>query len=101
MRPNIFPALRYHDGHAAIDWLVRVFGFEAAAVFETPDGGVGHAELRLGTGLIAVNSAASTPPGSPWSGVGQGIHPARHHLDRVRLVHAPSHRLRKGLSIDR
>jgi len=88
MRPNIFPALRYHDGHAAIDWLVRVFGFEAAAVFETPDGGVGHAELRLGTGLIAVNSAASAPAGSPWSGVGQGIYvcvkDADAHHDRAR-----------------
>ena len=28
MKPNIFPALRYKDGHAAIDWLVRTFGFE-------------------------------------------------------------------------
>src|SRR5262245_21080221 len=88
MQPNIFPALRYRDGHAAIDWLVRVFGFEAAAVFKAPDGGVGHAELRLGAGLIAVNSAASTPPGSPWSGVGQGIYvcvkDADAHHDRAR-----------------
>jgi uncharacterized glyoxalase superfamily protein PhnB len=74
MRPNIFPALRYRDGHAAIDWLVRAFGFEATAVFDTPDGGVGHAELRLGPGVIGLNSANSTPSASPWSGVGQGIY---------------------------
>ena len=74
MRPNIFPALRYRDGHAAIDWLVRVFGFEATAVFDTPDGGVGHAELRLGPGVIGLNSANNTPSESPWSGVGQAIY---------------------------
>jgi uncharacterized glyoxalase superfamily protein PhnB len=74
MRPNIFPALRYRDGHAAIDWLVRAFGFEASGVFDTPDGGVGHAELRLGPGVIGLNSASSTPSASPWSGVGQGIY---------------------------
>ena len=36
MTPNIFPALRYRDGHAAIDWLVRAFGFEKQAVFDAP-----------------------------------------------------------------
>jgi uncharacterized glyoxalase superfamily protein PhnB len=81
MRPNIFPALRYRDGHAAIDWLVRAFGFEASAVFDTPDGGVGHAELRLGAGVIGLNSAASTPSASPWSGVGQGIYVSLQDVD--------------------
>jgi uncharacterized glyoxalase superfamily protein PhnB len=74
MKPNVFPALRYRDGHAAIDWLVRVFGFEAQAVFDTPDGDLGHAELRLGTGVVGLNSAAKTPAGSPWAGVGQGLY---------------------------
>ena len=34
MRPNIFPAVRYKDGHAAIEWLVRAFGFEKQAVYD-------------------------------------------------------------------
>ena len=74
MTPNIFPALRYRDGHQAIDWLVRVFGFEAQAVFDAPDGGVGHAQLRFGAGVIGLNSASSTPAGSPWATVTQGIY---------------------------
>jgi uncharacterized glyoxalase superfamily protein PhnB len=50
--PNIFPALRYNDANAAIDWLGRAFGFEAKAVHRGDDGAVQHAELRLGAGLI-------------------------------------------------
>lgn len=50
--PNIFPALRYKDASAAIDWLGRAFGFEEKVVYRGEDGTVQHAELRLGTGLI-------------------------------------------------
>ncbi len=43
---TIFPALRYRDALAAIDWLERAFGCERHAVHE--EGGVvSHAELRL------------------------------------------------------
>ena len=31
-RQTIFPALRYRDANAAIDWLGRAFGFEAKDV---------------------------------------------------------------------
>ena len=37
-RPNIFPALRYENAPAAIDWLVRAFGFEKQAVHANADG---------------------------------------------------------------
>jgi uncharacterized glyoxalase superfamily protein PhnB len=50
--PNIFPALRYRDASAAIDWLGRAFGFEAKAVHRSDGGVVEHAELQLGAGLI-------------------------------------------------
>jgi uncharacterized glyoxalase superfamily protein PhnB len=74
MTPNIFPALRYQDGHAAVDWLVRVFGFEAQSVVDAADGAVAHAELRCGPGAICLNSATSTPAGSPWASVPQGVY---------------------------
>jgi uncharacterized glyoxalase superfamily protein PhnB len=48
MKPNIFPALRYKDDHAAIDWLLRAFGFEKHVVFDGPGGDVAHGELRFG-----------------------------------------------------
>lgn len=50
--PNIFPALRYRDANAAIEWLERVFGFAEKAVHRGEDGKVQHAELQLGAGLI-------------------------------------------------
>ncbi len=56
MRPNIFPALRYRDADAALDWLKRGFGFEEKAVFRSDDGAIRHAELRLGDGLIMFGS---------------------------------------------
>lgn len=50
--PTIFPALRYRDANAAIDWLERAFGFQEKAVYRDEDGAVQHAELTLGGGLI-------------------------------------------------
>jgi uncharacterized glyoxalase superfamily protein PhnB len=52
MDPNIFPAFRYRDADAAIDWLKDVFGFEEKAVHRDDAGVVMHAELRLGAGII-------------------------------------------------
>ncbi len=49
---SIFPAMRYRDADAAIDWLTRAFGFQEKAVYRDGDGAVQHAELTLGTGLI-------------------------------------------------
>ena len=50
--PNIFPALRYKDASAAIDWLERAFGFEEKVIYRGEDGTVQHAEMRLGAGMI-------------------------------------------------
>lgn len=47
-----YPFLRYADARAAVDWLCDAFGFARQAVFDAPDGGVAHAELRLGTGVV-------------------------------------------------
>jgi uncharacterized glyoxalase superfamily protein PhnB len=74
MRPNIFPVLRYADGHAAINWLTDTFGFEKQVVFDAPDGSVAHAELKFGAGAIGVSSAGPAQPGNPWSSVRQGVY---------------------------
>lgn len=57
-RPNIFPALRYRDADAALKWLEEAFGFEEKAVHRGEDGTIGHAELRLGAGLIMLGQYA-------------------------------------------
>ena len=46
----------YRDADAAIDWLGRAFGFEVTLRFGDEDGGVAHAELRLGDAAIVVFS---------------------------------------------
>ncbi len=56
-RASIFPCLRYRDAPAAIDWLVRAFGFEKKVVYDGPDGTVVHAELRLGDDYVMLGSA--------------------------------------------
>ena len=48
MSTSITPYLLYEDGAAAIDFLVRAFGFEEVLRYQSSEGGIGHAELSLG-----------------------------------------------------
>jgi PhnB protein len=58
--PTIVPMISYEDAAAAIDWLVRAFGFrERAEQRYVEDGRVTHAELELGDGVIML--ASPTP----------------------------------------
>jgi uncharacterized glyoxalase superfamily protein PhnB len=90
--PRIFPALRYRDARAAITWLTTAFGFEPQAVFDAPDGGIAHAELRFGSGVIGLNSAGAIDPANPWTQVTQGIYvqiqTVDQHHDRARAAGA-------------
>ncbi|WP_020573589.1 VOC family protein [Actinopolymorpha alba] len=56
MTQNIYPALRYADARAAIDFLKRTFGFEEIAVMTDDDGRVAHAELDLDGGVVMLGS---------------------------------------------
>ena len=42
---SVIPMLSYEDGAAAIDWLVKAFGFDEQLRFTDDDGTVTHAEL--------------------------------------------------------
>ncbi|MBM3549384.1 MAG: hypothetical protein FJX54_20800 [Alphaproteobacteria bacterium] len=55
--PNIYPCLRYKDAHAAIAWLEKAFGFQRHAVYDAPDGGVAHAQMTYGAGMVMLGSA--------------------------------------------
>jgi uncharacterized glyoxalase superfamily protein PhnB len=55
-KSTIIPALRYRNAPAAIDWLCQVFGFTRHAVYDGPNGTIGHAELTLGGGMIMLGS---------------------------------------------
>jgi len=88
IRPNIFPALRCNDARAAIDWLIRAFGFEKDVEYAAPDGSIAHAQLHLGAGVVGLGSAHDTPAEQPWSKVRQGIYvrvdDVDAHHDRAR-----------------
>jgi uncharacterized glyoxalase superfamily protein PhnB len=56
MAQSIFPALRYRDARAAIDWLAKAFGFEATLVVDSPGESVAHAELKLGDDWVMLGS---------------------------------------------
>jgi uncharacterized glyoxalase superfamily protein PhnB len=55
---NVISCLSYRDADAAIEWLVRTFGFEMHAVYSDPDGKAVHAELSFGNGMIMLGPHA-------------------------------------------
>lgn len=65
--PNIFPALRYKDAPAAIEWLGKAFGFEKQFVVPGENNTVAHAQLRLGAGMIMMGSGGKPDPKNPWA----------------------------------
>ena len=54
--PTISPYLYYADGDAAIDWLVRVFGFRERLRGHRPDGRFGHGEVEISDGVVMIGS---------------------------------------------
>src|SRR4051794_443671 len=62
-RQTIFPALRYRDARAAVDWLSDAFGFERVNVYDDDTGVVQHAEMRFGDSLIMFGQARGPEAG--------------------------------------
>ena len=52
--PTVVPYLLYEDAGAAMDWLVRVFGFTERARVQEDDGTVRHGELLTGNGGVVM-----------------------------------------------
>lgn len=57
MSSAIIPSLRYRDAHAMIDWLCDVVGFRRHLIVDDGAGGVAHAQLALGDGMVMLGSA--------------------------------------------
>jgi uncharacterized glyoxalase superfamily protein PhnB len=58
--PTVVPMLAYEDGSAAMDWLIRVFGFRERERWLGDDGLLAHGELAVGAdGLVML--ATPTP----------------------------------------
>jgi uncharacterized glyoxalase superfamily protein PhnB len=56
IKTPVIPCLRYRDAPAAIEWLCTVFGFERHLVVPNESGGIAHAQLALGAGMIMLGS---------------------------------------------
>ena len=59
-RPTIYPYMQYRDAKAAIAWLERAFGFRTVMAHPDGDGGIVHAELSLGNGMVMLGSCKDT-----------------------------------------
>ena len=57
MTGSIIPTMRYNDAIHMIDWLCATFGFVRHLVVDDEAGGVAHAQLVLGDGMIMLGSA--------------------------------------------
>lgn len=81
---TMYPIIAYDNAPAAVDWLVRVFSFAPLMVMTNPDGTIGHAELRLGTGVIMPTSRLrEADANNPWTQAltTQGLYVAIDGLD--------------------
>lgn len=93
MGSPLVPTLRYHDAPAAIDWLVDAFGFEVHRRYDDGDGGVAHAELTFGDGMVMLGSVTDNHHGTlvttvrdagrPTSSPYLVVDDARAHHDRA------------------
>ncbi|HUI84800.1 MAG TPA: VOC family protein [Candidatus Binatia bacterium] len=59
MPQTIFPMIAYANAAAAMDWLVRAFGFRETTRMTAPDGTVIHGELELSDAKVML--ATPTP----------------------------------------
>ena len=58
-KQTVFPGVRYVDARAAIAWLQRAFAAEPHIVYDSPDGGVAHAQMIVAGNLIMFGDSQS------------------------------------------
>lgn len=85
--PRIFPAFRFRNAAAMIDWLTGVVGFTVHARYDTEDGKVGHAELAFGSSMIMFGDdkqdAFHEIVGDPSGSGGQSLYVAAEDVDAL------------------
>ena len=52
--PDVIPFIRYEDPTRMIEWLGEAFGFVPHAVHSGEGGGVEHAEITFGSGMVMI-----------------------------------------------
>ena len=59
MGSTVIPCLRYRDAPRMIEWSCSAFGFKRYLVVDDDQGGIAHAQLTLGPGMVMLGSARS------------------------------------------
>src|SRR5690349_18392 len=54
--PTTYPCLSYRDAPAAMEWLKWAFGMKEMLVVPDENGGIAHAEMSIGDGVIMIGS---------------------------------------------
>jgi uncharacterized glyoxalase superfamily protein PhnB len=89
---TIYPVLTYRDAPAALDWLQRALGFEKLFATPGPDGGIVHAELSFGTGIVMLGNGPGPSPDADWRSAAQSVYVAVEgadaHCERARAAGA-------------
>lgn len=80
-RPTVYPAFKYDDAPAAIDWLEKAFGLKRGLVVPGPDGGVAHAEMSIGAGGVMLGSKRAPTPQDPWAATPFGLYVVVEDID--------------------
>lgn len=52
---SVTPYLIVRGARSALDYYARAFGAEEVLVLEMPDGGIGHAEIRIGDSMVMLS----------------------------------------------
>ncbi len=102
--PQVWPGLRYRDAPAALDHLVRVFGFVIVAQYRSPDDPavVEHAELRWPEGGgIMLGSHRESPQWPARPGTGSTYVVTDHAAEIfARVRDEPGFEVLQDLSVD-
>lgn len=56
-RTTVVPTMHYRDAPAAIQWLCAAIGFDQQLVVPDGHGGIAHAQLTFGNGMVMISSA--------------------------------------------
>jgi uncharacterized glyoxalase superfamily protein PhnB len=54
---TVMPTMRYRNAGAAIEWLIKAFGFEKKVAYTSENGDVMHAEMTHGNGMIMLGTS--------------------------------------------
>ncbi|MBP2327594.1 putative glyoxalase superfamily protein PhnB [Kibdelosporangium banguiense] len=70
---SVHPYFGYRDALAAMEWLAKSFGFETTMSFPDEQGGIAHAEMRLGDAVIIIFSDVDGYERAPRKGDTTGL----------------------------